>query len=280
MKIKMIDISLTHLKGKSGNIEKNLKEYIPPQYDFITFDHDPVTDQDKLVVFTDHKVEEIDNYQDHQGLKIAWLIEPQENIPQWYSWMVINHHKFDYVMTHHKWLLEIDPKFRLITFGGCWIPLDQFKIYPKTKMTSIIASYKNGTKGHKMRHACVAQYRNNLDVYGINYNYIKSKLDGLRDYRFSVAIENVREDVFFTEKLIDCFATGTVPIYWGCPCIGDFFNTDGIIICENESEIFQAIEYVSNLHYINMKEAIAENMELAKNHLGYEGIYNGIKEIL
>ena len=32
---------------------------------------------------------------------------------------------------------------------------------------------------------------------------------------FSVCIENDVYDTYFTEKILDCFATGTIPIYKG-----------------------------------------------------------------
>ena len=32
-------------------------------------------------------------------------------------------------------------------------------------------------------------------------------------------IENERQPFFFTEKLIDCFSVGTIPIYWGASVI-------------------------------------------------------------
>ena len=47
---------------------------------------------------------------------------------------------------------------------------------------------------------------------------------------FHVALENVRQCNYFTEKLLDCFLTRTVPIYWGCPNIADYFDTDGMLI--------------------------------------------------
>jgi hypothetical protein len=46
---------------------------------------------------------------------------------------------------------------------------------------------------------------------------------------FSFAIENCRQPYYMTEKLIDCFITGTVPIYWGADYAIDFFNPDGMI---------------------------------------------------
>jgi hypothetical protein len=46
----------------------------------------------------------------------------------------------------------------------------------------------------------------------------------------SFAFENANYPGAFCEKLTDFFATGTIPIYWGNPDIGEFFDTNGIII--------------------------------------------------
>jgi len=281
MKIKLIDSSLVHTMPSytdtnNNNNNPHIRKY---RNKLIQFDYSPVNNNDKFIVLTDNKLKSIDDYSDYNGIKIAWILEPQQIIPELYAWIVGNHTKFDYVFTHHKWLLNIDPKFRLITFGGCWIDLPDFKIYDKSKMISIVASHKARTKGHQMRHNIITHCRDKMDVFGLKYNYIKDKIDGLKDYRFSVTIENAREDAYFTEKLIDCFATGTIPIYWGCPCIGDFFNTDGMLICENEESIVEIVENITPADYIIRLKAVRENMELAKNHLEHEGIYNGIKEL-
>ena len=55
------------------------------------------------------------------------------------------------------------------------------------------------------------------------------KEDGLCDYMFSVAIENGEYETYFTEKILDCFATGTIPVYLRAPDIENHFNMDGII---------------------------------------------------
>ena len=43
-----------------------------------------------------------------------------------------------------------------------------------------------------------------------------------RNAMFHVAVENSKHNNYFTDKIIDCFCTKTVPIYWGAPYIGDF----------------------------------------------------------
>ena len=42
---------------------------------------------------------------------------------------------------------------------------------------------------------------------------------------YSVSVESSSETTYFTETIIDCLITKTIPISWGCPNISDFFDT-------------------------------------------------------
>jgi hypothetical protein len=83
---------------------------------------------------------------------------------------------------------------------------------------------------------------------------------------FSVAIENATYKSCFTEKILDCFATGTIPIYLGPKDIGDFFNKDGIIILD---DCFDINSLTPELYYSKI-DAIRENFELCKKYLFVE----------
>ena len=72
-----------------------------------------------------------------------------------------------------------------------------------------------------------------------------------------MAIENGEYETYFTEKLLDCFATGTIPVYLGAPDVGDHFNKDGIIDLTEEFEVSEEI-------YYSKMDAIKENLEKAK----------------
>ena len=43
-----------------------------------------------------------------------------------------------------------------------------------------------------------------------------NKLSYLRDYRFNLTPENSNDPYYCTEKLMEAFQAGTVPIYFGC----------------------------------------------------------------
>jgi hypothetical protein len=108
----------------------------------------------------------------------------------------------------------------------CWIDWRTFEVQNKQKVISFITSDKNWAMGHKVRHVAWDMLRERGDANGFEIMahmsppYEPSKNPYYETAMYSVAIENVSEDNWFTEKLIDCFATDTVPIYWGCPNLG------------------------------------------------------------
>lgn len=80
-----------------------------------------------------------------------------------------------------------------------------------------------------------------FDMFGLGFKEIGGKIEGLKDYRFSISIENDCLVNGASEKISDCFLTGTIPIYYGCPNIGDYFDMDGIFYFDTENELEEII---------------------------------------
>ena len=215
------------------------------------------------IIYTDARLHEVTNNEN----SYAWLIEPKEIASYTYEFIENNNNSFKKVFTHEKTLLDKGLNYELIPFGCCWIKPEDQLIYEKTKLVSIISSNKKQTEGHRFRHDIIDKLQNKIDVYGRVYNPIDYKLEGLKDYQFHIVIENTKRDYWFTEKLIDCFVTGTVPIYWGCPSIGDFFNTNGMIIFETLDELEEIINNITEKDYLNYLDFINENYNLSKKYL-------------
>ena len=237
---------------------------MPPKQltDVIEWDRTDNYLQDDLVVWTDIDIPKA--LQRGSDRNIAWLIEAREHIPYLYTFVQNNAEKFEAIWTHDRFLVENYDNAKLLPFGGCWIDDFDWGIHPKSKQFSIIASAKRQHEGHRQRHQIIAGAGGHIDVFGGGYNPLDNKIDGLRDYRFHFCIENIKRDYWFTEKLIDCFVTGTIPLYWGCPSIGNFFNIDGMI-CYNEVKELPAILKTCNEElYLSKMDAIKENFELAK----------------
>lgn len=73
---------------------------------------------------------------------------------------------------------------------------------------------------------------------------VLNKKDALIDYKYSIAIENSREKNYITEKFIDCFLCGSIPIYYGCPNIKEVYPQESFIELPdlNINSIFNIIE--------------------------------------
>lgn len=217
----------------------------------------------EFLVFTDNSIMLSDFYENKR--KYAWLVESPEINPTIYEYIKDNANKFNLVFTFDKELLGISPRFKIAPFGGCWIKEEDRKIHAKSKIVSAIFSSKRATSGHFLRDQIESTIQN-LEYFG-NKKRIDNKIEGLQEFCFSVVIENTKKDYYFTEKLIDCFITGTIPIYWGCPSVGKFFNSDGIITFDTNDELKNIVNSLTFELYQSKLKAIKNNFTEAKKYL-------------
>lgn len=194
--------------------------------------------------------------------KVLWVVESPIMVSQMVVDLVLRHYKdFFAILTHDDRLLHLKNAF-YFPIGGCWIKQSQARVYHKTKTVSTVASNKNWTKGQQMRHQ-VAKIPN-IDVFGPSYLHLQHKIDALMDYQYHVCFENDKNQGYFTEKIIDCFATGTIPIYWGANNISSIFNTNGVIEVDSVDE---ATYVLNNLHLFNIdRNAVTENFEISREY--------------
>ena len=195
-----------------------------------------------------------------------------------------------------------------------WTPEKDYKIHDKTELCSFIGSGKNTTKGHNFRHRLLRQLSVRVagqpvaqpfgtmtgKAFGFKpgchleqFDKIidipwHDKSEALNNFMFSIVIENAQYDDYFTEKITDCFATGTIPVYWGTKNIGKHFNSDGIIELPSDgfgdgdvelADFILTNRLTSDLYYSKM-DAIKDNLERVKNmHSADDMMFNKIQEL-
>ena len=222
----------------------------------------------RSIFLTDESIPTVDTLNTDQQ-KVAWLLEPRAVIPHIYSYIENNYDKFDFILTYDDTLVNMGPKFLFYPFGCCWVhPYITGAKLEKTDHISIIASGKNQTIGHQLRHRVIKELdmvsNPLIDVLGNGYKPFKNKKDGLEKYKFSIVIENSIQDTYFTEKIIDCFATKTVPIYYGTSKIANFFDKDGIISFNTVEELKEILDDLSDKDYEKMSKGIEKNFNSYK----------------
>lgn len=216
-----------------------------------------------ISIFTDRSLDEVKHTSSR--VNVAWLLESPavhaDIYSRFNSWSF--RRKFDYILTFDRRLLEKTRKANFYALGGCWIRQKDRRVHEKSKDCSIIASAKRDLQGQLLRHQIIDAFKDGLDVFGSGYSPLANKIDGLAKYRYSIVVENCRSDYYFTEKLIDCLVTGTIPIYWGCPSIEKFFNPKGILAFENLDDLKNLLELATPEYYENQIHAVKENFEAA-----------------
>lgn len=73
---------------------------------------------------------------------------------------------------------------------------------------------------------------------------VADKLEFQMKHKFSVAFENTSHPGYVTEKLVESFAAGTIPIYWGDPRIAETFNTGAFVNCHDYSSLDEVVDAV------------------------------------
>ena len=194
--------------------------------------------------------------------KVAWLLEPRSINPHMYNWIEQNNRLYDFVLTFDQKLIDKGENYLYYPHGRCWIH-NYEGIDNKSKFCSIFASDKSFTLGHRLRHMIVDRYKTNdkMDCYGkYAENVLEKKEDGLNPYYFSVTIENAIVRGYWTEKLLDAFATKTIPIYHGDKfSVNKFFNPEGIIYFDTIEELDDIIDKIDIDFYAYRLDAVEEN---------------------
>lgn len=212
-------------------------------------------------------VTELSMYEARGEGQVCWILEPFFLHKQNYTWLMENHQKFDAVLTHQPafadnlgWLWH--------PFGGSMINFGDWGLCEKTKNVSMLLSYKNYQPGHVLRHKVVERFRDRFDdIFGLVP--WGRKIEALAPYRFAVVIETERSCGYFTEKLIDCLSVGTIPIFWGCPDIGNFFDPAGILPFKDLDELGGILDWIERGGtelYERCHDAIAFNLREASKY--------------
>lgn len=81
-------------------------------------------------------------------------------------------------------------------------------------------------------------------LYTPTKTYLDSAVAKYQPYRFVIAMENSTRPGYITEKLINAFLAGAIPIYWGAPDVHQYFNPAAFVLVRNKADISIAIERI------------------------------------
>lgn len=237
-------------------------------------------------LFVDHVPQ---SSQDLSPINILVLQEPNEYFGI-HDWTVNNHELFSFILTWSDKVLNNAPNSMFFPFGNLWMGEKQY-LKPRNKKFEI--SHLRGknlkTYGHSLRHE-ILNRKNEIKIPTNFFEVIGGMKDVeeaaigkeiiFGDSMFGVVIENTSHRGYFTEKIMDCVALKTLPIYWGCSNITDFFDERGIIRFNNTDDFIHIVNSLDENYYNEHLDAIENNFQKVTNYVDYEvRITKKIKEI-
>lgn len=87
--------------------------------------------------------------------------------------------------------------------------------------------------GAKYAPANVDGVSDSVEIAVLDDSWHLDKLNFLRQYKFTIAFENISLNGFTSEKLYDPIHACSVPIYWGDPDVAERFNKAAFINCND-----------------------------------------------
>ena len=228
-------------------------------------------------------------HEELSSINIITLHEPNEYFGL-HDWAIQNKDTFAAILTWDDKILNNCENAVFLPFGHTWFKSDQYeKEHKKEFKVAHLCGELLKSYGHQMRNEILAREkeiqiptkfyktignRHNIEDARIG----KEKVFG--DTQYGVAIENFSHRGWFSEKILDCFLLKTIPIYWGCSNIGDFFNKEGIIEFGNVDDFIYITNQLTEEFYISKKDVIEKNYQLALQYVNYkQNIVDKIEEI-
>mgnify|MGYP003137842123 CR=1 FL=1 len=261
MKINLVDTNLGQGLYANNHWPQQDIQYIKP----------PSNNWDGVTVFTDEQcfTDLTDSIRSKH--KVAWALESPVIKPYVYKHISQLIDKFDKIYICNPELYNNHPKISKLEFGACWVPQPYCEIYTKNKLLSIVASNKAYAPGHMFRHEIIKErVHPELELWGSGYKWFSDEPSGrvapFKDYMYVIVVENCKYPGYFTDKIIDCFATGCIPIYWGCPLMYTRFNKNGYYTFDTIEELKNILSKISTEDYYSKMDYIKENYKLFKKY--------------
>ena len=227
------------------------------------------------------------------NVKILILEEPKKGNS--FEFAKRNKHKYTHLLTFHEELLRTNEKARLFHCTNSWVA-GYVPEQKKFSVSTVVGGKVDAAmEGYAVRHDVWNSRElitipkdfylsSNFKLAGVDYNNEKvlgSSKTPLFDSMFHISIENTSIKNYFSEKIVDCFQTKTVPIYYGCKNIGDYFNIDGILVANNVQEIIEICNLLTPEVYQTMLPAMEDNLQRSMKWLDHdEQIKNAVVQIL
>jgi hypothetical protein len=130
--------------------------------------------------------------------------------------------------------IEKVPATHRARFCACVISNVSNRQGPLAEICDALELYQGMTYG--------GRWRNNIG------RRVSDKVKLLQEHKFSIAFENTSYPGYTTEKIVDAFLAGTIPVYWGDPTVTQHFNPRAFVQCTNELSIPDVVKRIKEIN--------------------------------
>jgi hypothetical protein len=237
------------------------------------FTTEPIPNCDYCIFFNNNNKQTVDVCCPPENI---WMFVQEPYQKGLTDWVVERHNYFTKIFTH----MPVNRSIKYIRSQTC-LPWHVGKTYDqlrenktppkKDRLLSAIIGGSVFLPGHKLRQNFIKKVLASelpLELFGKKIKPIKDKTQGLEPYFFSFAIENNSNPDMWTEKLADCYLSWTMPIYYGCSNLEEYFPRDSFIkidVTSPSSTIQELKTKLSPEFWESSLDSIREARELILN---------------
>lgn len=204
--------------------------------------------------------------------------------------------RFDYCITHEYgsgdrfyrypyWLnqLMIAPELRDYMLGNRPKVTPEELVKNQTEFCSFVCRNEKGKERNALVRAlmkkrkvnCAGPFMNNTGSIlpkGQKHEY-------QRKHAFSMAYENESYPGYQTEKIVDAFVSGSIPIYWGNPLVEREFNPAAFVNAHNFRNLDELVKYILELADDPVRRAEMINADLLRDPEVFEKTDRELEEL-
>lgn len=209
-----------------------------------------------------------------------WAHQEPNVYTGYHDWVIANSGIFSVILTWSDKILNNCKNAIFLPFGSTWLSADMYRaVRRKNFVVSHVRGNYNRTYGHSLRYefhdraASEVHIPSRLWVTAGDRNDTVScataKCELFGDAQFGVVIENSSHRGYFTEKIMEMFLLRTIPVYWGCSNISDFFARDGVFQFSNVDDAIATINGFTEDTYPNLLNHVEINFSRALSYISF-----------
>ena len=217
------------------------------------------------------------HFDDTSEFRVLHQIEPPE-VLDCVDKIIAHHGFYDLILCWNQRILEACPNARLFPQSVCtwmeygykpWCDLNVPKqmecdASKKKFQCSFLTSNKGWAPGHKLRLEIFDRLPEKVGdlpiVKVMTPPWVPDKRAYLDEYQFTITPENASHENWYDDKIVDALMAKTIPIFWGCPNIKNYFNMDGIIHFKTIEELMSKLYLITPGYYERHYDAVLDNM--------------------